>query len=87
MIFLVASSINKYLGLAISASPKYIKFFLFPVTPEFGHILKCLTLGLGNEFPYEDGCDNTDDALETVGEPVTEVITLCEMHIEHRDEG
>jgi len=60
---------------------------LFPLTPELGHILEGLALGLRNEFPDEEGSDDTDDAIETVGEPVAEVVTLGEVHVEHRYEG
>ena len=60
---------------------------LFSIAPEFGHILKGLTLRLRNEFPDEEGSDNAEDAIESVSEPVAEVITLGEVHIEHRNEG
>ena len=71
------------------AGPNYVNalFFLFPIAPELGHILERLALGLRNELPYEDGSDNADDAIETISEPVAEVITLRKMHVEHRHEG
>ena len=61
-------------------------FCLFAVLPECGHILEGLALGLGNELPDEEGCDDTDDAIETVGEPVAEVITFRQVHVEHGHE-
>ena len=54
---------------------------LFPKT---GHILQCLAFGLWNQLPYEDGSNDADDTIETVGEPMAEVIALGEVHIEHR---
>ena len=59
---------------------------LFPVLPECGHVLQRLALGLGNKLPDEEGCNHADDAIESVGEPVTEVIALGEVHIEHGHE-
>ena len=59
---------------------------LFPVLPECGHVFERLALGLGNKFPDEEGCYHTDDAVESVGEPVTEVIALGEVHVEHGHE-
>ena len=57
---------------------------LLPVAPELGHILEGLALGLGNEFPDKEGSDDADDAVESVGEPVAEVVTLSQVHVEHR---
>ena len=56
---------------------------LFPAAPELGHILESLALGLRNELPDEEGCDDADDAVETVGEPVSEVVTFGQVHVEH----
>ena len=55
--------------------------------PQFAHIFQCLALGFRNKFPDEDCCNDTDDAIEAVGEPVTEVIAFCEVHVEHWHEG
>lgn len=60
---------------------------LFPLAPKFGHILEGLALRFRNKLPDEDGSDDTDDAIETVGEPVAEIVTLSEVHVEHRHES
>ena len=60
---------------------------LLSVLPELRHVFERLALGLGNELPDEEGCYDADDAIEAVGEPVTEVVALCQVHIEHRHEG
>ena len=52
--------------------------------PQLGHILQRLTLRLRNEAPYEQGGNHADDAIQTISEPVTEVVALCQMHVEHR---
>ena len=54
--------------------------------PELRHVLQRLTLGFGNEAPDEDGCYHTDNAIEAIGEPVAEMVTLRQMHVEHRHE-
>ena len=59
----------------------------FILSPQFAHVFESLSLGFGNEFPNEDSGNYADDSVETVGEPVTEVIALCKMHVEHRNEG
>jgi beta-glucosidase len=50
------------------------------------HILEGLTLCLGNKLPNEEGGNNTNDAIETVSEPMTEVVALRQVHVEHRHE-
>ena len=39
---------------------------IFAVFPQFTHIFECLAFGLGDEFPYEDGGYDTDDAVKGV---------------------
>ena len=56
---------------------------LLSVAPELGHVFESLALGLRNKLPDEEGCDDTDDAIEAVGEPVAETIALCKLHVEH----
>ena len=60
--------------------------FLFPLAPELGHILEGLALSFGNELPDEYSCHNTEDAIESVGEPVAEVIAFRQVHVEHGHE-
>ena len=55
-------------------------FLLFP---KFCHVLKSLALGFRDKFPYEDGSNYTNDAIKPIGEPVSEIISLCEVHVEH----
>ena len=55
--------------------------------PKLGHILERLTLSLRYQAPYEQGCNDTDNTIQTVGKPVAEVVTLSQMHVEHRHEG
>ena len=59
---------------------------LFSVFPHRRHLLQRLALGLGHELPYEDGCYDAEDAIETVGEPMSEVIAFRQVHVEHRHE-
>ena len=66
---------------------RFLTRYISLPAPQFGHILQGLSLGLRNKAPYEEGCYHTDDAIESVGEPVTEIITLRQMHVEHRHEG
>ena len=47
--------------------------------PKLGHILQSLTLGLRNELPYKDGSEDTDNTIQSIGEPITQ--TVC-----HRNE-
>ena len=60
---------------------------LFLLFPQLGHVLQRLALGLRNHAPYKEGGNDTDDAVESVGEPVAEVVALCQVHVEHGHEG
>ena len=60
---------------------------LLSVFPELRHVFERLALGLGDEIPDEEGCNDADDAVEAVGEPVTEVIAFRQVHVEHGHEG
>ena len=55
--------------------------------PKTAHVLEGLTFGLGHQPPYEDGSDDTDNTIESISKPMSEVVTFSEMHIEHGHEG
>ena len=61
------------------------KLLFFP--PKLAHILQALALGLWHELPHEDGGNDTDGSVESVSEPMTEVIALGKVHVEHWYEG
>jgi len=56
------------------------KLLFFP--PKLAHILQALALGLWHELPHEDGGNDTDGSVESVSEPMTEVIALGKVHVE-----
>ena len=42
--------------------------------PKLGHILQSLTLGLRNELPYKESCEDADHTVETVCKRMAEVL-------------
>lgn len=61
-------------------------FMSFVFSPQPAHILQSLALGFGHETPDKDGSDDTDQTIQTVSEPVAEVVAGSEVHVEHRHE-
>ena len=61
-------------------------FMSFVFSPQAAHIFKRLALSFGHETPDKDGSDDTDQTIQTVSEPVAEVVAGSEVHVEHRHE-
>ena len=55
--------------------------------PELAHILQALALGFRYQLPYEESCNDTDGTIQTIGKPMTEIISFHQMHIKQRNEG
>ena len=61
---------------------------IFTVFPQFTHIFECLAFGLGDEFPYEDGGYDTDDAVKGVSKHVSEFVAhIAYAHVIHGNES
>ena len=57
------------------------------LAPELRHILEALALGLRHELEDKHGGYDADHAIETIREPMAEVVAGGEVHIEHRHES
>ena len=64
-----------------------VQRILFFFSPEFSHVLQFFTFCFWHHLPNEYCCNDTYNSIESIGEPVSEVITFLDMHIEHRYES
>ena len=60
----------------MTIAPTFLSIFHYQLIflPKLGHILQSLTLCLRNQLPYKDSCKDTDNTIQTVGEPITHTI-------------
>ena len=66
--------------------PPYSSLFTFNF-PKTRHVFQTLAFRFGNESPNEDSRHDAHHAIESVGEPMAEIVARREMHVEHGDEG
>ena len=54
--------------------PQTTSLTFVPFIPQLGHILKGLTFCLWYKTPYKECCADTNQAVESIREPVSEII-------------
>lgn len=59
---------------------------LHALFPQCRHILESLALGLRHQLTDKDSGHKADNAIEPIGEPMAEVVALCQVHVKHRNE-